>query len=289
METYDFKKTSREIRKNTLKCIASLGKGHVGGCMSVVELLSVLYDKHLHYDPKNPKMEGRDRLIMSKGHAGPALYSILSMKGFFDEAELLTLNQPHTHLPSHCDMHLTKGIDMTTGSLGQGFSCAVGVALASRLAGDGATIYTVIGDGEAQEGQIWEAAMFAGNQHLNHLIGFIDYNKCQVDGTVEDIADLSPLDKKWEAFKWNVIVVKDGHDEDEIDRAITQAKQCPNKPTMIILNTTKGKGIHFVENLGPDCHHINFDQDDLRHAVAEIDNLAEVPEEAVAGKQFDNI
>lgn len=285
----DFKKTSKEIRKNTLRCISSLGKGHVGGCMSVVELLTVLYEKHMRYDPKNPHMEGRDRLIMSKGHAGPALYSILSMKGFFDPAELTTLNRPHTHLPSHCDMHLTPGIDMTTGSLGQGFSCAVGVAMGSRLKGDGATIYTVIGDGEAQEGQIWEAAMFAGNQHLHNLIGFIDYNKNQVDGPVEQIGDIAPLDKKWEAFKWNVIVVEDGHDENQIDEAITQAKTCKDKPTMIILNTTKGRGISFVESLGANNHHINFDDEALDSALREIDSDKVVADESITNKEFDNI
>ena len=160
-----------EIRRLILKTIGTLGVGHIGGSLSIVELLVVLYEKHMKIDPKNPKMLGRDRLVVSKGHSGPAVYSILCSKGYFSKDWLLTLNQPGTNLPSHCDMNKTPGIDMTTGSLGQGFSCAMGIAKASKIKNDGATIYTIIGDGETQEAQIWEAAMFAAQHKLSNKIG----------------------------------------------------------------------------------------------------------------------
>ncbi|MBQ2597175.1 MAG: transketolase, partial [Oscillospiraceae bacterium] len=163
-----------DIRCDTLRAIGHLGVGHIGGCLSVIELLTVLYFEAMNIDPAQPKMPGRDRFICSKGHAGPAVYAALANRGFFPKEMLLTLNQGGTDLPSHCDMNRTPGIDMTTGSLGQGFSCAVGAALGSKLEGDGAVIYTLIGDGESQEGQIWEAAMFAAAKHLDHLIAFTD-------------------------------------------------------------------------------------------------------------------
>ena len=175
---YDLKEVCKDIRCDTVACIGHLGVGHIGGCLSVVEALAVLYFKEMNIDPKRPQMAGRDRFICSKGHAGPAVYATLANRGYFDKKELLTLNQGGTNLPSHCDMNRTVGIDMTTGSLGQGFSCAVGVALGSKLEKDGATIYTLIGDGESQEGQIWEAAMFAAAKKLDNLIAFTDYNNC---------------------------------------------------------------------------------------------------------------
>ena len=164
----DLKAIAKDIRCDVLTCIGHLGVGHIGGCLSVVDLLTVLYFEQMRIDPKNPKMEGRDRFICSKGHAGPAVYATLSKRGYFDKKELLTLNQGGTNLPSHCDMNRTVGIDMTTGSLGQGFSCAVGAALGSKLEKDGAIIYALIGDGESQEGQIWEAAMFAASKKLDN-------------------------------------------------------------------------------------------------------------------------
>ncbi|MEG1609332.1 MAG: 1-deoxy-D-xylulose-5-phosphate synthase N-terminal domain-containing protein, partial [Clostridia bacterium] len=191
-------------------------------------------------------------------------------KGFFDESWLMTLNRLGTKLPSHCDMNLTPGIDMTTGSLGQGFSCAVGVALGSKLRGDNATIYSIIGDGESQEGQIWEAAMFAGKEKLNNFIAFTDYNKMQIDGNVDEVCDIAPLDKKWEAFNFNTIVVKDGHDMAEISQAIDAAKQCKDKPSMIILNTIKGKGVSFIEQMKSANHNTKISAEQLAVALAEI-------------------
>lgn len=266
----DLKKKCLEIRKLTLKTIGNLGVGHIGGSLSIVDLLVVLYEKHMNIDPQNPNMPGRDRLIVSKGHSGPAVYAMLSDKGYFDKEWLLTLNKPGTNLPSHCDMNRTPGIDMTTGSLGQGFSCAMGIAKASKLRKDNATIYTIIGDGESQEGQIWEAAMFAAHQKLDNVIAFTDYNKLQLDGRIEDICDIAPLDEKWKAFGWNTIMVEDGNDCDQIDRAITEAK-LSDKPSMIILNTVKGKGIRFAEEAGTSNHSMPISRELLDQALAELE------------------
>ncbi len=260
---------AQNIRENIVNCIGSLGVGHIGGCLSIADLLAVLYGKHLNYDATNPKMEGRDRLICSKGHAGPAIYAVLAEVGFFPKEVLETLNQGGTTLPSHCDMNKTPGVDMTAGSLGQGFSCAVGVALGSRLRNDGATIYAIIGDGETQEGQIWEAAMYAGHQKLDNLIAFTDYNKMQLDDYVASINDLSPLDKKWEAFGWKVWVV-DGHDVDAIDKAIVEAKAYVGKPKMIIMDTVKGKGVSYVEQALVGSHSMSVTLEMRAQGIKEI-------------------
>lgn len=259
----------KKIRADILKTIGHLGVGHIGGSLSIVETLVVLYNNHMNVDPANPNMEGRDRLIVSKGHCGPAVYCVLCDVGFFDESWLLTLNKSGTRLPSHCDMNLTPGIDMTTGSLGQGFSCAMGIAKASKIKGDGATIYTIIGDGESQEGQIWEAALFANQHKLDNVIAFTDYNKLQLDGSIKDICDLSPLDKKWEAFGWNVVNVEDGNDCTQVDNAIKLAK-VSDKPSMIILNTVKGKGITFAENAGASNHSMQISEDMMRTGLSEL-------------------
>ncbi len=258
-----------EIRRLILKTIGTLGSGHIGGSLSIVELLVVLYEKHMNIDPQNPNMPGKDRLVVSKGHSGPAVYSVLCSKGYFGEEWLLTLNQPGTNLPSHCDMNKTPGIDMTTGSLGQGFSCAMGIAKASKLKNDGATIYTIIGDGESQEGQIWEAAMFAAQHKLDNVIAFTDYNKLQLDGEVSEICDIAPLDEKWRAFGWSVLVVEDGHDCEAIDEAITSTR-FSSKPSMIILNTIKGKGISFAEAAGASNHSMQVTLDMMVAGLAEL-------------------
>ena len=255
-----------------MTCIGHLGVGHIGGCLSIVEVLAVLYFEAMNIDPEKPKMEGRDRLVCSKGHAGPAVYAALANRGYFDKKELLTLNQGGTHLPSHCDMNLTTGIDMTTGSLGQGFSCAMGVALGSKLSGDGATIYTIIGDGESQEGQIWEAALFASAKRLDNLIAFTDYNKYQIDDAVEKINDIAPLADKWSAFGWNVIEVEDGNDVEQVSAAVKQAKTYLGKgcPTMVILNTVKGKGVKWIEDLGAGNHNAKINEEQAAEAIKEI-------------------
>lgn len=268
----DLKKIALDVRCDVLRCIGNLGVGHIGGCLSVVELLTVLYFEEMNIDPNEPKMAGRDRFICSKGHAGPAVYATLANRGYFDKKELLTLNRGGTNLPSHCDMNRTVGIDMTTGSLGQGFSCAVGVALGSRLEHDGATIYTLIGDGESQEGQIWEAAMFAASKKLDNLIAFTDYNKLQIDGTVEEVNGIAPLDEKWRAFGWNVIDVEDGNDIDEVSAAVKHAKLGigSGKPTMVILNTRKGCGVKWIEDLCAGNHNTNLSAEQAEAAIREL-------------------
>ena len=268
----DLREICKDIRCDIMTTIGHLGVGHIGGCLSVVEVLAVLYFQEMNIDPANPKMPGRDRLVCSKGHAGPAVYATLANRGYFPKSELLTLNQGGTHLPSHCDMNLTTGIDMTTGSLGQGFSCAVGVALGSKLEQDGATIYTLIGDGESQEGQIWEAAMFAAAKKLDNLIAFTDYNKLQIDDCVAKVNDIAPLDEKWAAFGWNVIEVEDGNDVDQVSEAVKHAKLGigSGKPTMVILNTRKGCGVKWIEDLGAGNHNTNISEEQAQAAIAEI-------------------
>ena len=268
----DLKEICKDIRCDIMTCIGHLGVGHIGGCLSIVELLAVLYFEEMNIDPAEPKKAGRDRFICSKGHAGPAVYAALANRGYFPKEELLTLNQGGTHLPSHCDMNLTRGIDMTAGSLGQGFSCAAGIALGSKLENDGATIYALVGDGESQEGQIWEAAMFAAAKGLGNLIGFTDYNKLQIDDTVAKVNDIAPLDDKWAAFGWNVIDVEDGNDVEQVSAAVKQAKSYreTGRPTMVILNTVKGKGVKWIEDLGAGNHNTNVSEEQAKAAIAEI-------------------
>ncbi|WP_343208757.1 transketolase [Anaerolentibacter hominis] len=263
------KEKAKEIRKLTLKTIGTLGIGHIGGSMSICDLLAVLYHEAMNVDASDPKKADRDRLVCSKGHGGPAVYAALASRGFIPESQLETLNTPNTHLPSHCDMNLTPGIDMTTGSLGQGFSCAVGMAAAAKMDKNPCNVFAIVGDGECQEGQIWEAAMFAGNNNLSNLIAFLDYNKMQVDGYVNDIGDLYPLDKKWEDFGWNVQVI-DGHDVYAISRAIDYAKKEHHRPCMIIMNTIKGKGAYFCEN-DPSNHCRDVSEEEWKSAVKKLD------------------
>lgn len=270
-EILSLEEKCKQIRRLTMDSIGKLGVGHIGGCLSIVEALVVLYYKEMNVNSKEPQMEGRDRFVLSKGHAGPTLYSVLADKGYFDIALLDTLNRPETTLPSHCDMIRTTGIDMTAGSLGQGISCAAGLAKGSKIKKDNATIYAIVGDGESQEGQVWETAMFAAHQKLNNLIVFTDNNNMQIDGTIDQINDLGQLDKKWEAFGWNVIVVNDGHSVVEIDNAICEAKKSIDKPTMIILKTIKGKGVSFVEAAGFANHNMNISQEQRLQALKELE------------------
>lgn len=260
---------AKEIRRRTIRAIGNLGVGHIGGCLSIADLLAVLYSGVMNIDPADPKMEGRDRLIISKGHSGPALYAALSIIGYIPESELDTLNRLETKLPSHCDMNRTPGVDMTTGSLGQGFSCAVGAAIGSGIRQDGACIYTVIGDGESQEGQVWEAAMFAAHKRLGNLIAFTDYNGLQIDGAVEEINSLGDLAAKWRAFGWHTQEI-DGHDVAAIFSAIEKAKMEKDKPSMIILKTIKGKGAAFAEAMGAANHNAPVTKEQMAQALAAL-------------------
>lgn len=266
----DLQKFAVSIRKETMRAIGTLGVGHVGGALSICDVLAVLYGGEMNIDPADPHKEDRDWLVCSKGHAGPAVYATLALKGFFPKEELLTLNKPGTNLPSHCDMNRTPGIDMTTGSLGQGTSSAVGIACGNRKKGLDNYTYLIIGDGESQEGQVWEAALFAAQHKLSHLIAFTDYNKCQIDGTISEVCELGDLAGKYEAFGWYAQSV-DGHDVEQISEAIHKAKQQGKRPSMIVLNTVKGKGVSLAEGkVG--SHNMPVTREQMEQAMAELDS-----------------
>lgn len=264
----ELEKIAKEIRKLTIDEIGFLGVGHIGGAMSVVELLAILYYEHMKIDPKNPRDPARDWFVCSKGHAGPAIYATLAMKGFFSKDWLHTLNKGGTNLPSHCDRNKTPGVDMTTGSLGQGFSSAVGVALGLSMDKKPSKVYAIVGDGESNEGQVWEAAMFAGARKLSNLIAFTDCNKQQLDGLTSEILDIEPLGDKWKAFGWFTQRV-DGHDFAALDAAIKAAKAETGKPSMIIMDTIKGKGCSFAEGVVPN-HNMTFDMAKANEAIAAL-------------------
>lgn len=270
-ECTDLNKFAVEIRKNIMISIASVGKGHVGGSLSIVELLAVLYGKEMKIDPKDPKWEDRDTIVISKGHSGPAMYAALALKGYFPKETLTTLNENGTILPSHTDRLKTPGVDMSTGSLGQGASTALGLALADKKDGNNDRYtYLVLGDGECQEGQVWESLLFASHQNVNNLITFVDNNKKQLDGYTEDICNIESFAKKFEAFGYNAIEVEDGHDVSQIYTAIKQAKENKEKPSAIILNTIKGKGVTFYEEMLLN-HSAGVTEENLQAAIDELD------------------
>lgn len=268
-EVEELEETCKQIRALILQEIGSIGVGHIGGSLSMVEALVTLYSRHLRFDPRNPQWEERDRFVLSKGHSGPGYYATLAHFGFFDPAELLTLNKPGTRLPSHPDMNRTPGVDMTSGSLGQGFSCSVGIANGQRSRGWDSRTYTLIGDGESQEGQIWEAALWGAQLGLDNLIAMTDYNDMCIDGYVHEVNDVAPLDEKWQAFRWYTQVV-DGHDVAAIDDALTRAERHEGGPSMIILRTVKGKGISSIEAAGVGNHSMPVTQDMVEKGLAEL-------------------
>ncbi len=267
----DVVRFSKEIRRNTLRCLHSQGSGHVGGSLSIVDLLAVLYSKHMHVDPADPKMEDRDKLVLSKGHAGPALYATLALKGFFPMEWLDTLNKLGTRLPSHVNINLTPGVDMTAGSLGQGLSCACGLAIADKLKGIDRYVYVITGEGELQEGQIWEAAMLAADKKLDNMIVFVDSNKMQIDGLTRDVMDVEDIAAKFEAFGFATQRV-DGHDHEALDRAICLAKEdhC-GKPHCIVMDTIKGKGVSFYETMGAGVHSTTVTDEQYALALKELE------------------
>lgn len=252
-----------EARKNCLFCIGKLGVGHVGGALSIIEILTYLYNGEMrNLDPKNPRNDDRDMLVVSKGHSGPALYSVLAMQGFFPMEWLNTLNKGGTRLPSHCDRNQTPGIDMSTGSLGQGLSAACGIAYGAKLKDKDQRCYCIIGDGETQEGQNWEAAMFAAAKNLDNLIAITDYNKLQIDGTVADVVGIEDLEAKWRAFGWEVLRA-DGHDFESLGKAFGTCHEANGKPKMIICDTVKGKGFPRLEGL-VGSHNANITLDEVK-------------------------
>lgn len=269
-EIMDF---AREMRIAELNMVANFGSGHIGGALSITDLLAVLYQKEMKYDPDNPRWEGRDRLVVSKGHAGPAVYAALALKGFFPVEMLMTLNQGGTDLPSHCDRNHTPGIDMTTGSLGQGASSAAGIA--ETLKKTGQHVYLILGDGECQEGQVWEMALYAAHRNLTNLTTFVDRNGKQLDGYVEEIMPLGSVEQKFAAFGWNVITV-DGHDVEALDEAVCQSRTEQDRPTVIVMNTIKGKGAEFVEREKYN-HHVTVSREQAAGAIkklmAEVENV----------------
>ena len=251
------------IRYYTIDMIMNIGFGHIGGALSVVDCLAVLYTPEeglLKIDPKNPKWDERDYFVMSKGHAGPALYATLAFRGFFDTKLLHTLNQPGTTLPSHVDRLKTPGVDMTAGSLAQGFGAAIGIATGARLKNKNQKVYCIVGDGELNEGQCWEAIQVAAHQKLNNLIVFVDNNKKQLDGISADICESFDFVEKFNAFGWNALRI-DGHNQQQIREQILRAQK-QSKPTAIVMDTIKGKGVEYLESI--DDHHLRIDTDEKK-------------------------
>lgn len=237
-----------KIRKSALEAIRCANSGHIGGSFSLAEILSVLYFDEMHIDPKNPKDPDRDRLVLSKGHCTPAAYSALAMKGFFPIDDLKGFRKIDSYLSGHMEMNDVPGVDMSTGSLGQGLSAGIGMAVAAKLDKKDYRTYVILGDGEIEEGQVWEAAMFAGNQGLDNLVAIVDYNKLQLDGSVEEINSPCPIDDKFRSFKWEVILV-DGHNVEQLEDAFEKAKTIKGKPILILADTVKGKGVSIFEGI----------------------------------------
>lgn len=239
-------KIACKVRIGVIEGVHAAKSGHPGGSLSIAEILTYLYFKEMNVDPENPKDPKRDRFVLSKGHAAPALYSTLAQRGYFSPDELLHLRHIGYMLQGHPDMKHIPGVDMSTGSLGQGISAAVGMALSSKHFGDNYNVYTILGDGEIEEGQVWEAAMFAANKGLSNLTAFIDLNNLQIDGTIDEVNSAKPVDKKFEAFGWHTITI-DGNDFEAIESALNGAKTV-DKPVAIIAETVKGKGVSYMEN-----------------------------------------
>lgn len=271
MDEKQLKLTAAKIRRHVIEAVSAAKSGHPGGSLSVTDIITTLYFDEMNVDPKNPKMADRDRFVLSKGHCAPALYAALAMKGFFPEEDIETLRKVTSYLEGHPSISTVPGIDISTGSLGQGISNAVGIALAGKLDKKDYRIFTVLGDGETEEGQVWEAAMAAAHYKLDNITAFIDLNGLQIDGNTTDVMNPNPLDEKFRAFGWNVITI-DGHNFAEIRAAIDQAKATKGKPTMIIAKTVKGKGVSFMEG-DYGWHGVAPNAEQTAKALAEIDGV----------------
>lgn len=265
----DLEMKAKLFRREILEMTFKSGSGHPGGSMSAIDIITVLYYAIMHVNPDNPHWEDRDRFILSKGHVCPALYTVLAEKGFFPKEALWTLRQPGSILQGHPDMRITPGIDMSTGSLGQGLSVACGMALAARLDNKAYSTYCVLGDGEIQEGNIWEGALFAAHYHLDNLVAILDKNKLQIAGFTENIIALDPLPAKWKAFGWDVIELPDGNDIGQILHAFDRLKSVTGKPKIIIANTIKGKGVSFMEDQ-PEYHGRALSESEMDRARKEL-------------------
>ena len=261
--------TADKIRKNALTAVYSAASGHPGGSLSIADVLSVLYFEVMKVDPKNPQDPDRDRLVLSKGHCAPALYGALAEKGFFPVADCATFRKADSYLQGHPDMKGVPGVDMSSGSLGQGICAANGMALAGKIDKKDYHVYTILGDGELEEGQVWEAAMYAAHYKLDNVTAFVDFNGLQIDGDVSKVMSPLPIDKKFEAFGWNVIVV-DAHDIEALHNAILEAKGVKGQPTVIIMKSVKGKGVSFMENEAG-WHGKAPNKEEYEQAIAELD------------------
>lgn len=248
MNKLELQKTANEVRKGIVTAVHSAKAGHPGGSLSAADLFTYLYFQGMNIDPKEPKKADRDRFVLSKGHTAPGLYSTLAQRGYFPVEDLKTLRHLGSYLQGHPDMKHIPGVDMSSGSLGQGISAAVGMALSAKMDGADYRVYTLLGDGEIQEGQVWEASMFAGFRKLDNLVVVVDNNGLQIDGSIEDVCSPYPIDKKFEAFNFHVINVADGNDFDQLDAAFQEARETKGMPTAIIMKTVKGKGVSFMEN-----------------------------------------
>ena len=271
MNKSDLLLQANQVRKGILTAIYHAKSGHPGGSLSIADILTYLYFEEMNVDPQNPHMEERDRLVLSKGHTAPALYATLANRGYFPVDELKTLRQVGSRLQGHPCMSETPGVDMSTGSLGQGLSAAVGMALAAKMDGKDYRTYCICGDGELQEGQIWEAAMFAGHHKLDNLLVLIDNNGLQIDGTIEEVCSQYPIAEKWKSFQFEVFTIN-GNDMDEIALALGKAKTMKEKPTAIILETKKGKGVSFMEN-NVGWHGKAPDENQYIQAMNELQNI----------------
>ncbi len=257
------------VRKMALEAVYSAASGHPGGSLSVADILTYLYMEEMNIDTANPKAEDRDRFVLSKGHCSPALYAVLAEKGFIPKEDIKTFRKADSYLQGHPDMKGVAGVDMSTGSLGQGISAACGMAKAAKLSGKNYRVYVALGDGESEEGQVWEAAMFAAHYKLDNLTVFLDFNGLQIDGDITDVMNPTPFDTKFAAFGWNVINI-DAHDFEQIEAAVNQAKATEGKPTIILAKSVKGKGVSFMENEAG-WHGAAPNQEQYEQAIAELD------------------
>lgn len=263
---------SAQVRLGVLEGVHSASSGHPGGSLSISDILTYLYFEEMNIDPANPDMDNRDRFVLSKGHTAPALYAVLAQRGFFPKEDLKTLRASDSYLQGHPDMKGTPGVDMSTGSLGLGISAACGMALSGKISDQSYRVYSILGDGESEEGQVWEAAMFAAHYKLDNLCVFVDYNGLQIDGPVSEVMNPVPLDEKFAAFGWNVKTI-DGHDFDQIESAVKAARACNGKPTAIICHTVKGKGVSFMEG-NVKWHGSAPNDEQYNQAVEEIKSAA---------------
>ena len=275
MELLELKQKANEVRKG----IVTAKSGHPGGSLSAADILTYLYFEEMNIDPAQPKKADRDRFVLSKGHNAPGLYAVLAERGYFSKKDLLTLRHIGSYLQGHPDMKHINGVDMSSGSLGQGISAAAGMAVSAKISGDSYHVYTLLGDGEIQEGQVWEAAMFAGHRKLDNLTVIVDNNNLQIDGSIEDVCSPYPIDKKFEAFNFHVICVEDGNDMEQLKKAFDEAKTVKGKPVAIIARTLKGKGVSFMENKAS-WHGKAPNDEEFSQAMKELDEATKELDEA---------